>query len=196
MTVERLSWASGPVVREGWHHSDERMWDGMEPAPVSVIYRTAQTMWRDHLGPIQSGLPWEDGTMDYVVSHHGLMMLPEPDLIPALAELRRVTKPGGWLRVSVPDMQDAITAYWEGDRGWFPVEAEDTDEAFCRYVTQNGATRSVFTRLRLRRLLIDSGWRIPRPSAYQVSYSGCDGITELDSRPDESLFMEARNGGG
>lgn len=190
VTVERLSWASGPVVVDGWHHSDVRWYSGMDvlfpgfSAPLPV---------RDHIGLIQDGLPWEDGTMDYVVSHHGLMMLPEPDLIPALSELRRVTKPGGWLRMSVPDMGAAVTAWMRQEQIWFPVDARDCDEAFCRYVTQNGATRSIFTRLRLRSLLLDAGWRIPRPSvAYQSN--GPEGITDLDSRPNESLYMEAVKG--
>ena len=195
MTVERLSWASGPVVREGWHHSDERMWDGMDPAPVSVISREAQAaMWRDHLGPIQSGLPWADATFGYVVSHHGLMMLPEPDLIPALAELRRVTKPGGWLRVSVPDIGAAFDAWRAGYVEWFPLVAEDVDEAFCRYVTQGGATRSIFTEYRLARLLAKAGWAAVTEESYRSTMTTCRGITELDSRPDESIFMEARNG--
>ncbi len=176
-------------MREGWHHSDIEWWPDMEsnetwPVPRDDI--------RDHVGAIQLGLPWEDGTMDYVVSHHGLMMLPEPDLIPALAELRRVTKPGGWIRVSVPDMDQAIYAYLHGNRGWFPLEAPNASVAFCRYVTQNGATRSVFNQPRLAHLLADAGWTQWEPASYHVTASGLCDITELDSRPDESIFMEAR----
>lgn len=191
MTVERLSWASGPVVRDGWHHSDIQRWDGMDAYVPPIL----GNLTRDHVGAIQDGLPWDDATFDYCVTMHGLMMLPEPDLIPALVELRRVTKPGGWLRVSVPDMEGAIAAYQRLDRDWFPVEGDTTDDAFCRYVTQNGATRSIFTRLRLRSLLIDSGWRVSLRSAYRRTSSPHLGITELDSRHGESIFMEARNGG-
>ncbi len=147
---------------------------------------------RDHVGAIQYGLPWDTDTFDYVVSHHGLMMLPEVDLVPALAELRRVTKPGGWLRVSVPDIDGAIFAYLHGNRGWFPLEAPNASVAFCRYVTQNGATRSVFNGPRLCHLLADAGWTRLEPVAYDETASDCPGMVDLDSRPDESLFMEAQ----
>ncbi len=195
MTVERLSWASGPVVREGWHHSDVLWYDGMQVLwpgfsdPLPHVLLPA----RDHVGRIQDGLPWADATFDYCVSMHGLMMLPEPDLIPALAELRRVTKPGGWLRVSVPDMWHAIHLLRSNQRDRFPVEAADTEEAFCRYVTQNGATRSVFTFSRLQRLIHAAGWENAEGSSWRATWSTHDGITELDSRPNESLYMEAVN---
>lgn len=185
--TERLSWASGSDVREGWHHSDERWYPGMQ---TDETYPMAQ----DHLGRIEEGLPWPDATFDYVVTHHGLMMLVEAALVPALAELRRVTKPGGWLRVSVPDMELAIAALQTRDEAWFPLEAPGVETAFCRYVTQNGATRSVFTHQRLFRLLSESGWwPLPMRFVEGGSASECEGITELDSRPGESLFMEAVN---
>jgi SAM-dependent methyltransferase len=190
-TIERLSWACGPVVREGWHHSDERYYDGMQPGWQGS---TLLSDGPDHVGDIEDGLPWPDATFDYCVSHHGLMMLPEPALVPALVELRRVTKSGGWLRVSVPDMQLAICALQTRDEGWFPLDAPDVETAFCRYVTQNGATRSVFTFQRLFLLLHRSGWE-PSPMRFVEGGSGCglDGITDLDSRPNESIFMEAMN---
>jgi ubiquinone/menaquinone biosynthesis C-methylase UbiE len=123
---------------------------------------------------------------------HGLMMLPEPDLIPALVELRRVTKPGGWLRVSVPDIPTAVEAWASGSLLWFPLMADDVDEAFCRYVTQGGATRSIFTAYRLAHLLAKAGWAGVTEESYQSTMTTCRGITDLDSRPDESIFMEAR----
>lgn len=180
--TERLSWASGPVVRDGWRHSDVQWYPGMVPG-------------RDHTGAIQEGLPWPDATFDYVVSHHGLMMLPEVDLVPALVELRRVTKPGGWLRVSVPDMDGAWRAKVAGRKWWFPVEAPDIDTAFCLYVTQGGATRSVFTGARLYRLLVLAGWQGARRVQPGDSGSQYPGIVELDSRPNETLFMDAVNPG-
>ncbi len=190
-TVVRLSWACGPVIRDGWHHSDIE-WD---PAMLGATFESTPPIDGEpslhHVGPIQEGLPWPDATFDYVVSHHGLMMLPEVDLVPALVELRRVTKPGGWLRVSLPDIVEAIYAYLHGNRSWFPLEAEGVDDAFCRYVTQNGATRSVFTELRLLRLLRAAGWTRTERSNYEETFSPFPGITDLDSRPDESLYMEA-----
>lgn len=194
MTIERLSWAAGPVVVDGWHHSDIHRWEGME-APDFCGEGLTSWPWRDHIGPIQWGLPWADGFFDYCASMHGLMMLPEQDLVPALVELRRVTNPGGYLRVSVPDMQAATKAYVTANRDWFPVDARNSDEAFCRYVTQNGATRSIFTGPRLAWLLVDAGWESISPTVVGITIGGPEGITELDSRPNESIYMEARNGG-
>lgn len=180
MTVERLNWACGPVLPEDWTNSDRAEYPEAPPGRHP-----------DHLGAIEDGLPWADGHFDYVVTHHALCMLSEFELVPALVELRRVTKPGGWLRVSVPDMQQAIMAYREANKDWFPVDAVSTDEAFCRYVTQNGATRSIFTWRRLLRLLVVSGWEDPTREGFRASLSPFPGITDLDSRPHESIFMEA-----
>ncbi len=186
--TQRLSWASGPELNMGWRHSDEQFYAGMLLPSLGLSDEECPA---DHVGRIQDGLPWADGFFDYVVTHHGLMMLPEPDLVPALVELRRVTKSGGWLRVSVPDIERAIRALRLVDRSWFPVEAEGADEAFCRYVTQNGATRSVFTVRRLRRLLEAAGWSENLVVEFGYSPYAPEGITELDSRSDESIFMEA-----
>jgi SAM-dependent methyltransferase len=177
----RLNWACGPELPEGWINSDETRYVQVPP-----------WLSPDHLGRIQDGLPWPAGHFDYVVAHHALMMLPEVDLVPALVELRRVTTPGGWLRVSVPDMVAAVNALRADDLTWFPVAAGDTDTAFCLYVTQGGATRSVFTFRRLYRLLVLAGWQGPRGSSWRATWSPHEGITDLDSRPNESLFMEAQ----
>ncbi len=186
MTVQRLDWGCGPIVaaHDGWVTSDE-----------SEYAQSLPGRYPNHLGRIQDGLPWPDGYFAYVVSHHALMGLEEVDLVPALVELRRVTRPGGWLRVSVPDIWSAIVAFRDGHRSWFPLEAESVNEAFCRYVTQNGATRSIFTRPRLRLLFERAGWADSFEVDYFATASGTPGITELDSRPNESIFMEAVNRG-
>lgn len=177
----RLNWACGPVLAEGWVNSDETRYAHVPP-----------WLSPDHLGRIQDGLPWPAGHFDYVVAHHALMMLEHAHLVPALVEMRRVTKPGGWLRVSVPDLFRALDAWQERNLDWFPLEADDVDEALCRYITQNGATRSVFTLGHLARLLANAGWSNVNATQHGVTYSGIVGLTDLDSRPNESLFMEAQ----
>lgn len=180
--MERLSWGCGPDVRPGWDHSDIEPWPDLVDAG-------------GHVGPIQAGLPWGDATFDYVVSHHALQMVPWPDLVPALAELRRVTRPGGWLRISVPDVMGAVEAFLTGNEAWFPIadEVEDTiDGKLCVYVTQAGATRSVFTARWLIDLCVQAGW--PAAKVAWIGHTHTDagpGILELDGRPGESLIVEA-----
>lgn len=188
--VERLNWACGPVVAKEWHNSDVVFHPGMLTIGSGRVGVGPEVA--DHCGRIQHELPWKRGTFDYVVSHHGLMMLAEHELVPALQELRRVTKLGGWIRLSVPDIQAAVDAWRTGYQEWFPLDAPDIDTAFCRYVTQGGQTKSIFTTPRLERLLTEAGWKAPTETAYGLTYCSVPGITELDSRPDESLYMEAR----
>jgi len=41
------------------------------------------------------------------------------DYVPVLAELRRVLKPGGVLRLVLPDLLKGVDAYRRGDRDYF-----------------------------------------------------------------------------
>lgn len=174
----RLSWGSGPVIVAGWTHSDLHAWGHDQ----------------EHVGDIRDGLPFKDGEFDYVVSHHALQQIPWASLVWVLAELRRVTQPGGWLRLSVPDAVAAFLAYRHFHAEHFLVADEhesNLDGKFCLYLSQGGSTRSVFTGPWLCELLERAGWVSPRLVSFQVSVSPHGGIVELDSRPDESLFVEA-----
>ena len=85
--VRRLHWGCGHVTPPGWINSD--LW---EQPGVDIAC------------DILAGLPLEDDSIDYIVSNHAL---PEIDLYeqqPALAELRRVLKPGGVVRLVRPDL--------------------------------------------------------------------------------------------
>lgn len=61
---------------------------------------------------IRLGLPLGTGTVDVVVASHVLEHLhPFNELPSVLADLRRVLKPGGLLRVAVPDLAVLVRAY-------------------------------------------------------------------------------------
>src|ERR687897_415556 len=82
--VRRLNWGCGSNARRGWINSDLTAGPGV-----------------DLVADIREGLPIESGTIDYVVGVHALQELAYTELAPALAELLRVLRPGGALRLAV-----------------------------------------------------------------------------------------------
>ena len=71
-------------------------------------------VWADLRHP----LPFPDGTVSVVYSHHVIEHL--PDLRAHFAELYRVLRPGGVFRVGGPNGDSAIKKFMEGDASWFP----------------------------------------------------------------------------
>lgn len=185
----RLSVGCGPVVREPWHHADARHWPGMATDSDPTL-----TTW-DYVGPVQNGLPWADLTFGGVVAWHMLSMLEWPDLLPALVEMRRVLAHGGVLRVGVPDIRRGLAALTAGDAEFFQVadyHESSIDGKFCMWLTQAGASRSVFTGLWLTDLLHRAGFSEVDTAEVGVTKLGPTWLTELDDRPDETLVVEAR----
>lgn len=60
---------------------------------------------------LSRGIPLEDSTCDGVFQSHVLEHLKRPDALFFLRECRRVLRPGGILRVSVPDQEGICRAY-------------------------------------------------------------------------------------
>lgn len=177
--MPKLNWGCGPDLRDGWINSDVLDWG------------TGQ----QHVGDIAAGLPFGDGHFDYAVSHHALQMIGWSDLVPTLVELRRVIKPGGWLRLSVPDLLRAFDAWRKHDPSHFPIADEhesSIDGKLCMYVTQAGATRSVFTKAWLFELLQRASFERIDSCLIFSTRSGIADLTSLDTRSAESLFVDAR----
>jgi predicted SAM-dependent methyltransferase len=58
-------------------------------------------------------LPYEDNSVDIIVSNQALEHVSKFDVIPTLREWHRVLKPGGHLQVIVPDLEWAVTFWLE-----------------------------------------------------------------------------------
>jgi len=174
--VRRLNWGCGAEGEPGWINSDQKEGPGVD---ISC--------------DIREGLPLEADSIDYAVSIHALPEIPFPELVPALTELHRVLKPGGVLRLSLPDLDKAIKAYQRGDRAYFLIPDDDARSLGGKMVVQltwYGYSRSVFTTDFVEELLSKAGFgRVDRVS-YRVTASAFAGITELDNRERESLFVE------
>lgn len=174
-----------PLLNIGCGHVQPDGWTNVDPDPHM------HAIVADPASP--GGIPWaEDGEFRGAVANHVLMMVPWVLLVPWLREVRRVVD--GPVRLSVPDIAQAIQAYHGGDRDWFPISMEheeSVDGAFAMYVTQAGATRSIFTETYLWDLCTRAGFQEIRTEQYGV----CDwlpALAALDSRPHESLIVTAR----
>ena len=171
----RLHWGCGPVIAPGWMNSD-------------VIDAPGVDLACD----IRAGLPLPDDDVDYIVSHHGLQDLKIYEQVPALRELRRVLKPGGVLRVSLPDLDAAIAAYLEGRQSYFGVYAWDTIAGnFITHILWHNYTATLFTWSFAEELLKKAGFADVRRMAHRETSSRYPEIVDLDTRPAESFYVEA-----
>ena len=177
-SIVRLNWGCGASGEPGWINSDLKEGPGI-----------------DISGDIRDGLPLDDESVDYAVSIHALPMISYPDLVPVLQELRRVLKPGGVLRLSMPDVDRTIQAYLRRDRDYFFVpddEVKSFGGKFIVHMLWYGYTVTVFTTDFIDELLWSAGYQDVRHCAFKETSSPFGpGILELDNREAESLFVEA-----
>lgn len=113
------------------------------------------------LGPVRAGrleeLPWEDATFDLITSLDVVEHTPEDRV--ALAELRRVSKPGGWLLLTVPAYQGLWSAH---------------DVANHHYRRYNRAT--------LARAAREAGWSVKRMSYFNSAFLAPAAVVRLAQR--------------
>ena len=173
--VRRLHWGCGKVTPAGWINSD------LKPGPGVDI-----------AGDILDGLPCEDDSIDYISSQHALVELKIYDQIAALSELRRVLKPGGVLRLCLPDLDRAIAAYQNGQREYFHIWDWDTVAGnFITHVLWYNLTCTPITYEFAEELLKKAGFSGVIRVGYRQTASPHPEIVELDGRPAESFYVEA-----
>jgi SAM-dependent methyltransferase len=176
-SVRRLNWGCGSWPEPGWINSDRKDGPGI-----------------DLSCDIRDGLPLEDGSIDYAVTIHALPEVPYPDLVPALQELRRVLKPGGVLRLVLPDLEKGIQAFLAGDSDYFVVPDEDAKSLGAKLAVQltwYSYSSSLFTHDYVEELLEKAGFAKAVRCDYRQTASPFPEIVELDNRERESLFVEA-----
>lgn len=175
--TKRLHWGCGPITPYGWINSDITAWPG-----VQVV------------ADIRHGLPFPDDEFDYISSIHALPEIPYSEMDHALRELRRVLRPGGVLRLCLPDMEKAIEAYRANDPDYFLIGDDAVQSLSGKMIVQLtwfGQSRCMFTHEFIEELLSRNQFQQVTRCKFQKTSSAHPGIVELDNRELESLYVEA-----
>jgi predicted SAM-dependent methyltransferase len=138
---------------------------------------------------LRCGLPFVDGSVDFVYTSHFLEHLERKAALRLLADCHRVLKPGGLVRVAVPDLEHALVLYRRGEkdrmlRDYFFVEDENP---MSRH-------RYAYDLELLGEALRAAGFEaVARREARQGRVPD---LEQLDNREDYTLFVEAAKPGG
>jgi predicted SAM-dependent methyltransferase len=111
-----------------------------------------------------------------------------------VAELHRVLKPGGILRLALPDLDRAIDAYRSGDASYFYVPDEYARSTGAKLIAQiiwYGSVHTPMVYEYVEELLRDAGFERVTRCAFGETASAYAEIVQLDNRPRESMFVEA-----
>jgi predicted SAM-dependent methyltransferase len=156
-------------------------------------------VWSD----LRDALPFRDGTVDAIYSHHVIEHLPDARLPFHFAEMYRCLKPNGVIRVAGPNGDTAIRKFLENDHAWFsdfPDAHSSIGGRFVNFILCGGEHLTILTRSYLDEHLTASGFVDIRGCA-PVSETTAPELfgpevlaTEFESTPEapHTLVVEAR----
>lgn len=174
---------------------------GAIPSSVAAVDWPRHVMIRD----LRRRLPFDDSSAQHVYSSHCLEHLTRDDARRLLAECRRVLRPGGIIRLLVPDLLCLARTYVEqsstrpgaaeqflSDLTVFPAPEQHYGLRLYRRV-HNAYHKWMYDEPLLSRALADAGFTSVRRRAFQESEIPDIGRVEPAShRFDKSLCLEAR----
>jgi predicted SAM-dependent methyltransferase len=174
-TLKKLHLGCGTVTPSGWVNSDVRPGAGV-----------------DLVADLIKGLPVKDESFDAVVSIHALCELGVWDQVPVLKEIHRVLKPGGVLRLSLPDLDVNIKQYQARNQSHFQLYQWDTVAGnFITQVLWHSTIRCFYTREFVEELLKKAGFSQVNHVSFGTTSTRWPVLATLDNRQQESLFVEA-----
>jgi predicted SAM-dependent methyltransferase len=115
-------------------------------------------LWLD----VRNGLPFSSNSVDSVYSTHMFEHFYSDELNRLLRECLRVLKPGGGVRLIVPNLESAIRAYGENQSQWFdsyPRHFDSLGGRFSNFVFCDGQHRTAFDFTYLSEVLAKAGFR-------------------------------------
>lgn len=134
---------------------------------------------------LSHSLPLKDQTADFIYSSHFLEHLFKQDAERLLKESYRVLKPGGTIRVCVPDLAYAVFLYAHGEKekmleNYFFVEDKESFLARHKYMYDFELLKNLLEKIGFSQVV-----------RCEYRQGRTPDIVKLDNRPEETLFVEA-----
>lgn len=185
---------------EGWYNTDitPHVFVTRVPLLPTLLYaagrmteaRYAQhrkgVFRRVHYLDVRKRFPFADSSVDAFFTSHMLDQIYIFEALEALAEIRRTLKKGGYVRIVLQNLDDAVRIY----------DAEDPRE-FLKRVFQSDLPTSgknqhhwMFTPSYMADLLTETGFR--NIEEKQFRETDFPPFAELDNRPEHSFYVEAQ----
>lgn len=210
----RLNVGSGPYVLPGWTSIDKSLTPLLERVPLAkgalvlmglLDYTQLQNVWPAGVVrlDVTKSLPYEAGSVDAIYSSHFVEHLTRDEADRFFREALRVLRPGGILRLAVPDLQLAAREYLTRVDAGDPVAGDAFIESLSVNPTHSG---SRLRKLALRLVHRPHGWMYDELSLSHrlesvgflvigrrsAADSTCPDAERLDTRP-TSLFVDAQS---
>jgi predicted SAM-dependent methyltransferase len=172
----RLHLGCGTVRLEGWVNID------IDGQPDLVL-------------DLRFGLPFADGSVDRIHSEHMLEHFSLADSQLLMTEACRVLRPGGVIRIGMPDLEDVIKRYTAPDwrnQPWIQdqnFDWIDTPVALINVAFRGWEHRYLYDENELRHRLSEAGFREVRRVRW--GESSHDDLAGLETRPETDLIVEA-----
>jgi len=142
---------------------------------------------------IKEKIPLADGYCDGILVSHFLEHLTAPESLVFLTECYRIMKPGGIIRIVVPDPEKFYTGTIQGELEWGDAYFEDrTFMQYALFYTGNPSEtghKQLLEKFGVYCLLLQCGFHKARQMQYRVSQ--LPPLADLDNRPLFSLYVEA-----
>ena len=134
---------------------------------------------------LSHSLPLKEQTVDFIYSSHFLEHLFRPNAEQLLEECLRILKPGGTVRICVPDLAYAISLYSLGEKEkmleeYFFVEGKGSYLARHKYMYDFKLLKALLEKIGFTQVTLCS---------YQIGNT--PDINKLDNRQEDTLFVEA-----
>jgi len=116
----KLNLGCGPQVVDGWVNVDYALGARLAAIPVLSTALRRLKVFRLEWDPsirihdLTKPLPWQDGTVDVCYTSHTVEHMSRAQGAALVREAFRVLRPGGVLRVIVPDLRPILDRYRDG----------------------------------------------------------------------------------
>jgi predicted SAM-dependent methyltransferase len=180
--VLKLHIGCGTVYKDGWINIDNNSDDNIKKLDFS---------W-----DLRNKLPFPNNSVDFIYNEHFLEHLTVEEGLAALKNFRDILKPGGVMRIAMPDLADVISNYlnvnWKIDQKYFlkkyNLEFIQTRAERINISFRWWGHKWLYDWEELHRRLLEAGFsRITKCNLYESKFSE---LCKLETRPESRLIAE------